>query len=466
MFDDDDDDSGERFLKQDLEQFESYLEGVQIGFMDSDRIEAIIDHYLINGNFSKAKSAAELALTHFSYNHLFHLRKAQALSGLGKLHEALEIIDSIENFGMLSFEYFLTKAALFSQLRDSKNAIKNYNLAIDAAAGEDLDDIYLDIAMEYQNLGNFKEAISILKTALMVNSENEGALYEIAFCYDQLGDYSLAIECYTQFIDENPYSFTAWYNLGNAYSKIENYDKALWAYDYSILINSNFGPAHFNLANAFLSQEKIFKAIEHFNECMRIDGDDATAYCYIGECYEQLNELELSKHNYKRSLELAPMLSEAWLGLGIIEDLEGKTNEGIILIQKALEFDPQNAGIMHVLAGAYEKIDNIEQAATFYSQSLEINPNDEECLSDYIELLTEESPSNAFEVLQEFIGAHKENRIAAVLKVNLYWLRGQREEALHLFSKCLQENGQKAKSIFDINPNLLDDQDFINLSQD
>ena len=35
--------------------------------------------------------------------------------------------------------------------------------------------------MEYQNLGNFKEAIIILKTALMVNSENEGALYEIAF---------------------------------------------------------------------------------------------------------------------------------------------------------------------------------------------------------------------------------------------------------------------------------------------
>jgi tetratricopeptide (TPR) repeat protein len=466
MFDDEDDDSGERFLKEDLEQFESYLEGVQIGFMDSDRIEAIVDHYLINGNFSKAKSAAEFALVHFSYNHLFHLRKAQALSGLGKLHEALDIIDGIDNFGMLSFEYFLTKAALFSQLKDSKNAIKNYNLAIDEAAGEDLDDIYLDIAMEYQNLGNFKEAISILKTALMVNSENEGALYEIAFCYDQLGDYSLAIECYTQFIDENPYSFTAWYNLGNAYSKIENYEKALWAYDYSILINSNFGPAHFNLANAFLSQEKFFKAIEHFNECMRIDGDDATAYCYIGECYEQLNELELSKHNYKRSLELAPMLSEAWLGLGIIEDLEGKTNEGIILIEKALEFDPQNAGIMHVLAGAYEKIEDFDQAASFYKQSLEINPNDEECLSDYIELLTESSPQEAFVVLKEFMDKHDGNKISSILEVNLFWLLGQREEALHLFSKCLKENGNKAKTIFDINPNLLDDQDFLNISQD
>jgi tetratricopeptide (TPR) repeat protein len=220
------------------------------------------------------------------------------------------------------------------------------------------------------------------------------------------------------------------------------------------------------MANAYLSQEKFFKAIEHFNECMRIDGDDASAYCYIGECYEQLNELELSKHNYKRSIELAPMLSEAWLGLGIIEDLEGRTREGIVLIEKALEFEPNNAGIMHVLAGAYEKISEFELAKEFYKGSLDINPHDEECLSDYIELLTEESPANAFEVLQDFIGEHKENRIAAVLKVNLYWLRGQKEEALHLFSKCLQENGQKAKSIFDINPNLLDDQDFLNLSQD
>ena len=466
MFDDDDDASGDNYLKEDLERFESYLKKNETVFIDSDRLEAIIDHYLVNGNYSKAKSAADMAMSHFSYNGLFSLRKAQALGGLGKLNEALDILNGIQTFGIPSFEFYLTKASIFSQLKDSKNAIKNYTLAIDEAEEEDIDDIYLDIALEYQNLGKFTEAIGVLKTAISVNPQNEGALYEIAFCYDQLGDYQQAISCYSQFIDENPFSFTAWYNLGNAHSKLEDYSKAIWSYDYSLLINKDFGPAHFNIANAYLSQEKYNKAIEHFNECMRIDGDDASAYCYIGECYEQLNELELSKHNYKRSIELAPMLSEAWLGLGIIEDLEGRTREGIILIEKALEFEPDNSGIMHVLAGAYEKITEYELAKEFYKKSLEINPHDEECLSDYIELLTEESPSHAFEVLQNFIGEHKENSIAAILKVNLYWLRGQREEALHLFSKCLQENDKKAKSIFDINPNLLDDQDFLNLSQD
>ena len=53
------------------------------------------------------------------------------------------------------------------------------------------------------------------------------------------------------------------------------------------------------------------------------------------------------------------MLPDAWLGLGIVEDLDGKTKEAIVLICKALELDPENASIYHVLAGAYEKIGEV-----------------------------------------------------------------------------------------------------------
>jgi hypothetical protein len=61
---------------------------------------------------------------------------------------------------------------------------------------------------------------------------------------------------------------------------------------------------------------------------------------------------------------------------------------------------------------------------------------------------------------------HQSNKISSILEVNLFWLLGQKAEALQLFSKCIQENGTKAKSIFEINPNLLDDQDFLDISQD
>ena len=466
MFDDEDDDFSESSLNDDIEQFEAHLKGNSIGFIDSDRLEAIIDHYIINGQYAKAKSASELGIYHFGYNSLFKLRQAQSLSGMGLLNDALEIINQLEKTEMASAEILLTKAALFSQLKDARNSIRYFRMAMEICDPEDRDEIYMDMAMEFQNLNQFKEAVEVLKEALKFNSSNEGALYEIAYCYDHMGDYEQAINCYTEFIDENPYSFTAWYNLGNTYSKLENYEKAIWAYDYSILINADFGPAHFNLGNAYLSQEKYHKSIEHFHECMRLDGDDAMALCYIGEAHEQLNEFELARHFYRKSLELAPMLPEAWLGLGIIDDLEGKTREGIVLIQKALELDPLNAGIYHVLAGAYEKIEEWDLAIENYVKSLELDSTDEDCLSDYINLLTEKSPIEAFRKLQEFNSENDSNPIAKILEVNLYWILGQRDNAKSLFVDCLNENEKKAKTIFEINPDLLDDQDFLNLSQD
>ena len=165
MFDDEDDDFLENKLNEDLEQFESHLKGNVIGFLDSDRLEAVIDHYIVNSQYSKALSAAELGVYHFQYNSIFHLRKAQAMAGMGLLKDAIELLNSIEKANDSNSEIFLTKAALFSQLRDPKNAIKYYRLAMEICDPEDRDEIYMDIALEYQNMSQFKEAIEILLEA-------------------------------------------------------------------------------------------------------------------------------------------------------------------------------------------------------------------------------------------------------------------------------------------------------------
>jgi len=60
MFDDDDDDFAENKLNEDIEYFEAHLKGESIGFMESDRLEALIDHYLLVGQYAKARSASEI----------------------------------------------------------------------------------------------------------------------------------------------------------------------------------------------------------------------------------------------------------------------------------------------------------------------------------------------------------------------------------------------------------------------
>ncbi len=465
MFDDDDEAFFEGSLNEDIERFEDYLNGANIGFVDSDRLEILLDHYLISNQYTKATICADFAISQFSYNVLFHLRKAQAISALGKLKEALNLLANIEKRASPSCELLLTKASIFSQLKDSKNAIKYFNEALELAEPEDSDEIYLDLAMEYQNSGDFKNGVRVLKEAINHNPFNEGAIYELAYCYDQLGEYQNAIQCYSDFIDENPYSFTAWYNLGNTYSKLENYAKAIWAYDFCMLINEDFGPVYFNMGSTYLSLEQFEKSLVCFKRCIELDGEDAMALCYLGEAYEQLNQLEDARIQYIRSIELSPDFPDAWLGLGIVNDLEGNTREAIVLLNKAAELDPENAGIYHVLAGAYEKLGEMDQSEDYYQLSLALDPTDEECLTNYIELLSKLSLTDALAYIHEFNGKIGLNPLGPLLEVNLLWLLGRKEEAFARFALCVESDREKANQLFEINESLSSVQEFVDLSE-
>lgn len=461
MFDEEDEDDFEGTLREDLERFEAHLRGDSLGFMDSDRLEMIIDHYLINSQYQKARVCAEYALARFPFLPLFQLRKAQAISAMGQLKEALHVLAKIEKLEPQSCEFYLTKASIFSQLRDRKNAIRYFEDALRLSEPEDRDEIYLDLAMEYQNARDFKNAIRILREAIDSNPHHEGALYEIAFCYDQMGEYEQAIQCYSDFIDENPYSFTAWYNLGNAYSKLDKFEKAIWAYDYSILINEDFGPVYFNMATVYMSMEQFERAIEAFLKCIEMDGEDATALCYLGESYEQLNQLEEAKKCYLKSIDLSPNYADAWLGLGIVYDLEEKTVESLPFLHKALQLDPTNAGVLHVLAGANEKIGNADEAMGFYQQAVELDPTDEECLTSYINLWQEYSLIEPLNFLLSQLELQPNNLIVKLLLTSSFWKNGSYQEALTLFTECVAADSTKSKELFKLNPDLLNVHEFV-----
>lgn len=452
-------------LNEELERFEKSLTGEPLGFMDSDTLEAIIDHYLIQGNYTKANLCAEIGMQQFPFIALFTLRKAQAISANGQLKEALNLLSQLEKSGNTSCEHFLTKASIFSQLRDTKTAIKYFTEALNVAEPEDKDEIFVDLAMEYEAARDFKNAVRILKQALETNPNNEVAIYELAFCYDQMEDFDSAIKCYSDFIDENPYSFTAWYNLGNAYSKSENFEKAIWAYDYCLLINEDFSPAYFNLGNAYLSEEKYLLSIQNFEKCIELDGEDGLTLCYLGECNEQLGNLEEAKRFYYKSLELMPELSDAWLGLGIVKDLEGDVQGAIGFIEKAISFDAFNPGYIHVLAGALEKTDNVDLANETYLKAMSMDPENDEVITDYVNFLVKnECYKEAIHFLEEL--KTENETIEVVRDVHLFAILAvffKREERMQLVLNAYILDSELTKEIISLYPTLLNDPKIVNL---
>jgi tetratricopeptide (TPR) repeat protein len=467
MFDDNDDEEYyDDDLREDLERFERFLKGDSMGFLDSDRWEALVDNLLLTGQYAKAQKACDEALSQFSYNQNFKLRKAQAFSGMGRLKDALNILAELEGSDASRFELLLTKASIFSQLRDSSNAIRYFKEALDLAEGEERDDVYIDLAIEYQNKGDYQLSINVLKEALEQNPHNEIAVYELAHCFEHTGDLETSVKCYSDFIDENPYSFTAWYNLGNAYSRLDDFEKAVWAYDYCLLINDKFGPVHFNMGNAYMNLSKYNKAIQSFQEAVRLDGDDPVAFSYLGECHEQLAEYDFARTYYKKSIEMAPSLPEPYLGLGIVSDLEGKTKEGLPFMLKAYELEPDNTGTLHVLAGAYEKLEDREQASFFYLRVLELDPDDEECLLNYVDFLKKESPLLAYNFVNSYgQNGQEEIELLQVLRIALLYEMGNKQDAEQLFRALAATNRELALELFYVNPELKNAPEFLLLGE-
>jgi tetratricopeptide (TPR) repeat protein len=465
MFDNEEEHFFDESFNEDLIKFENSLKGEPLGFMDSDSFEAIIDHFLIQGNYNKAKVCAEMGIEQYPFKSVFLLRKAQAVSGMGQLKEGLKILGQIDKMFENSCEFLLTKASIFSQLRDTKNAIKFFLEALAVADPEDKDEIYIDLAMEYEHALDFTGAVKILKEALQNNPSNEIAIYELAFCYDQIGDYEKAIDCYNGFINENPYSFTAWYNLGNAFAKQNNHEKAIWAYDYSVTINEDFSPAYFNLGSSYLSLENYITAIEFFLKCIEIDGDDPMCLCYVGECYEQLGELENAKIYYRKSLDINPELGDAWLGLGIVKDLEGATKEGLILFEKAIEIEPSNPGYFHVYAGALEKMEEFDLAKENYLKALDLDKVNGQLINDYLDFLIKGEEWKEFDLfIENYIRIDNSISFSIdLLKAYKDYLVGDTELAFYTFNRLIAEDLEKSKEIFSLYPELLNDFKIVNL---
>lgn len=447
MFEDDEDDE---FLGGNINEyvnkFESFLKGQSTSFFDSDELEMIIDHYLIIGEYDKAIEATDYALNCFPFRKIFILRKAQAYSSKGALKEALDLLHNAENFKDVQVEYFLTKASIFSQLKNSEMAIKFYKMAIELSDPSDCDEIYLDIAMEYQYKNDYKNAISILEEALKINPTSEPTLYELAFCYDYIGNYEKAVQCYNNYLNENPYSYTAWYNLGNIQLKMGETRKAIESYEFSIAIEESFSSVYFNLGNAYLISEEFKKAEECFQKCIDSEGEDAIVCCFLGESLERQGKLEEAKATYMHALSLDTNAADAWLGLGVIADLEGYNRKGIELIQKAISLEPHNDDYFHILGNAYAKDSNWEEAERAFLKTIELNTENSEVIKDlYIVYLASGQWKKARPFLDSFTATSFNEFTLNLLYVHWFWTNNNEEEALFLLHECILEDRTQAK---------------------
>jgi tetratricopeptide (TPR) repeat protein len=432
-----------------VERYEAMLNRNDHYFFDVEEFEMIIEHYLEQNDLRKAKQVLDYA--HQQHPGALDLMfcEAHIMMSMGKLNRALEVLDAIGKLEPFNEDVHLHKAGIYSQLRNYRRAIEHYKRALDLAE-EGLDDIHLDLAFEYENLEAYDLAIESLKSALAINPENEAVLYELSYCFDLAENHHAAVAFFRKFTDEQPYAFVAWYNLGNALARLDRIEESNEALDLCIAIEEKFTSAYFSKARNLLQQADYEAAVECYRETIEHDGPQAITFSYIGECFEKMERYEQALIHYDQALALDPNWVDAWIGRGVVKDMQGRIPEALKDLEVGTRLAPDHGDAWYYYANALARSKRYEDALNAYGQLNSLEPENLDGWLDHADLLLEiKGADAALKKLREGEMVHKLNSRYRYRLVSYLLRAGREQQALLEMEEALMADHAAHTQLFE-----------------
>ena len=440
-----------------IERYEKMIAEGRQQFFDVDEFEEIIDYYIGERSSNRAFEVLDMAKSQHPFASDIQIREAELLSSVGEHERALGIIEGLEVREPFNIDLTLTKATIYSQMGLVEPSIKAYEKALDSTTDVNQQiDIMINLGFEMQIRGDFKTALSYLQRALELDPENDDILYEVAYCYENSGQLAESVEFFQKYIDNNPYSANAWYNQGNSYYGLGLFEKAVEAYDFAIVIDVKFSSAYFNMANAYVAMEQYETAIEKYRESLLVEELDSITYFYIAECFAKMERYAEAEQNYRKALDSDPNLTEAWMGLALVKDSQGKSYEALLLLHRGVGANDKSGEIWSAIGDLCVKMEMFDDAIESFEKAISLGYEHPEMWMSYADLMFDlDDTDEVSRIMELAIKSHPQSarllfRLAAYLIKN-----GQIQESMDFIILALEHDKSKVDELLDFCPEAL-----------
>ena len=452
----------EEELKHTLDRFLEMQSYDKEYFFDISQFEALFDYFLENGEFESAEIIIRMAHQQHPSSNSIHIREAHLNMALGKINNALSILNRAEKIEPFNGDILLLKAQVFSQMRRPQKALQYYERALRNAV-ENKTEIMLDMAMELQEMQDYPRAIEVLKGLLEIDAENEIALHEISHCYESIGESDSGIAFFNEFLEQHPFSASGWFNLGEMYMHLELNEKAVESFDFATAINEDYAHSYFNKGVIFANSGDFNSALSCFKDCEEHEGMNPLTTCYIGECYEKIGELEFALEYYNKVLEMDERWSDAWMGKAVVHEMKEEYVVAREMIKNALKSLPDHTDYLLFYARIKGKLGDIEGAVDTFEKAIELNPENPAVWLEYSEFIDQRNvPHGAADIMMEGL-VFNEDQPRFYYRLVAYLLKSGREaEALIYMGEALLENYDQHYLLFQYYPEAINN---LNINQ-
>jgi type IV pilus assembly protein PilF len=200
-----------------------------------------------------------------------------------------------------------------------------------------------NVGEAYLSGGNLLAALRELKKAEALNPDDHITQFDLGLAYYYRDRYDQAIEHLQRAIRLKPDYAPAINTLGNTYSAMGQWDKAIEIYE-KIIEDAFYGTPHFVLSN-------------------------------MGVAYYQKKDYAQAEHYFMEALKINPDFINALAGLGAMYIDQGRYDEAVVKLGRAVRKDPKVGKLHFELGRAYRGQGDTVHARAEFSKAAELAPD-------------------------------------------------------------------------------------------
>jgi len=327
------------------------------------------------GNYEKAQELYEEALKHDPENLKVLTFLADLFIIQRKLDKAAEVYEKILSIRRNDAFLYFNLGLIYSKLQDLDKAKENLQKAIEQ------DKSFLEAQMVlgfiFEIEGDFEEAIKQYEKIAEVDPLNREAYIRLGQLYYKLGETEKAIE-QNRILMRLDVNFPAPYlRAFSIYIAERRYAEAETIL-LEALKNGISGPfVYAGLGYLAVIEKDYPKAVEYYRIAVDKEPENNLYLFYLASALERSGERGKAIGILEKLVSETDKLPEAYNYLGYLYIEENKDlDRAVMLIQKALEKDPDNGAYVDSLGWAYFKKGMYNEALNELKRAVELMPDD------------------------------------------------------------------------------------------
>jgi tetratricopeptide (TPR) repeat protein len=290
--------------------------------------------------------------------------------------------------------------------------------------------------------GKCKDAIEKYKAAISKKPDYGDAFYEAGWCYNELEDYKNAVTYLTKAKNYNAESAKIYFELAYADDNLDNKEDAITNYKKVLGIDPDYSDAAKNLGDIYYNKKEYENATEYFKKYIDNNQDVDNIYYYkIGWSFNDMGKYEEAA-NYleKYEPETDEDKAKKWAELGYAHYKSNQYEIAILDYSTALDSKPDYSTAIRGIADCYYDKEDYDNALKYYLQAIETDEENSQLCYYHIGWIynDKENYEDAIDALQKAVEYDEKDAGNREELGYAYYMTDKYDDALHQLNKAIE----------------------------